>query len=73
MLFSLYYGLHIPCIYSAEKYLKSIGFDYIRLGFAKGNPQSENFWTKNGFERTGVEAQNEGYVVVVLQKILDVI
>lgn len=66
-------GIGTAIIEEAEKYLKSIGFDYIRLGFAKGNPQSENFWTKNGFERTGVEAQNEGYVVVVLQKILDVI
>ena len=40
----------------------------MRLGFAKGNPQSEHFWLKNGFERTGVEAQNDGYVVVVLEK-----
>lgn len=49
-------------------YLKECGFGYVRLGFAKGNPQSEHFWLKNGFERTGVEAQNEGYVVVVLEK-----
>ena len=49
-------------------YLKDSGFQFVRLGFAKGNPQSEHFWMKNGFERTGVEVQNEGYVVVVLEK-----
>ena len=49
-------------------YLKQCGFKFMRLGFAKGNPQSEHFWLKSGFERTGVEAQNEGYVVVVLHK-----
>lgn len=48
--------------------LKQCGFKFVRLGFAKGNPQSEHFWVKNRFERTGVEAQNEGYVVVVLEK-----
>lgn len=48
--------------------LKECGFSYVRLCFAKGNPQSEHFWMKNGFERTGVEAQNDGYTVVVLEK-----
>ena len=32
------------------------------------NPQSEHFWLKNGFERTGVEAPNDGYVVVIMEK-----
>lgn len=48
--------------------LKEEGYQYIRLGFAKGNPQSEAFWTKNGFKRTGVEDVRERYTVVVLQK-----
>ncbi len=48
--------------------LKKSGFQFVRLCFAKGNPQSEYFWVKNGFVPTGVEAQNEGYVAVVLQK-----
>lgn len=51
--------------------LKECGFLFVRLGFAKGNPQSEHFWLKNGFVRTGVEVQNEGYVVVVLEKKLN--
>ena len=50
------------------EYLKEAGFQLVRLCFAKGNPQSEHFWLKNGFMPTGVEAQNEGYTAVVLQK-----
>lgn len=46
------------------------GYSYVRLGFAKGNPQSEAFWLKNGFVRTGVEVPSENYVVVMMQKAL---
>lgn len=48
--------------------LKKAGYRFIRLGFVKGNPQSEAFWTKNGFQRTGVEDVQERYTVVVMQK-----
>ena len=48
--------------------LKSAGYHYIRLGFVKGNPQSEAFWLKNGFCRTGAEDVQELYTVVVMQK-----
>ena len=57
-------------IEECSQFLKREGFAFIRLGYAKGNPQSEHFWKKNGFEDTGIEVQNEGYVVVVLQKTL---
>ena len=50
--------------------LKTLGFSYIRLGFAKGNPQSEHFWRKNGFAETSIETENVGYTVVILQKVL---
>ena len=43
-------------------------YQYIRLGFAKGNPQSEAFWIKNGFVRTGVEDVQERYTVVVMER-----
>lgn len=49
-------------------YLKEMGFDFIRLGFVKGNPQSETFWIKNGFIRTDIEVKQERYTVVVMQK-----
>ena len=50
--------------------LKEEGYDYIRLGFAKGNQQSESFWLKNGFARTGVEVMQECYTIVVMEKAL---
>ena len=34
----------------------------------QGNPQSEAFWIKNGFVRTGVEDKQETYTVVVMEK-----
>lgn len=49
-------------------FLDSIGYRFVRLGFAKGNPQSEAFWVKNGFARTGVEADNGNYVMVVMER-----
>lgn len=45
-------------------------YKYIRLGYVKGNEQSEHFWLKNGFEPTGVVAHTEQYDIVVLQKTL---
>ena len=61
-------GIGTALMQEVYAYLRQCGFEFVRLGFAKGNPQSEQFWLKNGFERTGVEVQNEGYVVVVLEK-----
>lgn len=48
--------------------LREQGFRFVRLGYAKGNPQSRGFWLKNGFLPTGVEYQTDGYVVVVLER-----
>lgn len=33
--------------------LKQLGYQKIRLGVDKGNPQSFAFWSKNGFQVTG--------------------
>ena len=38
----------------AEFFAQS-GFIKIRLAIDKGNPQSEHFWSKNGFTKTGEE------------------
>lgn len=64
-------GIGTMLMQEVYAYLKQCGFNFVRLGFAKGNPQSEHFWLKNGFKRTDVEAQNEGYVVVIMEKKLD--
>lgn len=49
-------------------YLKSEGYASIRLGYAKGNPQSEAFWSKNRFIKTGTEIQADDYVTVVMER-----
>lgn len=51
--------------------LKDLGFSRVRLAYAKGNLQSERFWLKNRFMKTGVEVQKEGYVAVRLERRLD--
>ena len=50
------------------KKLAEENYHFIRLGFAKGNPQSEAFWIKNGFSRTGVEDVQERYTVVAMER-----
>lgn len=51
-------------------HLKHLDFEAIQLAFAKGNSQSEAFWQKNGFYKTGRESENEGYTAIVMQRIL---
>ena len=43
-------------------------FSFIRLGYVKENEQSQYFWFKNGFKATGIESENDGIKIVVLQK-----
>ena len=61
-------GLGTEIFRECSQKLKEEGYQYIRLGFVKGNPQSEAFWRKNGFERTGAEDVQERYTVVVMEK-----
>lgn len=42
-------GIGSKIIYDLEKYLKASNYSSIRLAWAKGNPQAEHFWIKNGF------------------------
>ena len=51
-------------------FLKRQGLRRARLGFAKGNCQSEAFWTKNGFVRTGEEVNDGSYTAVVMERVL---
>lgn len=50
------------------RYLKEVGFSKARLAYVKGNYQSEMFWTKNHFRRTGIETETDSYVIVVMEK-----
>lgn len=61
-------GIGTVIVEECFDFLRETGYRFIRLGFAKGNPQSQGFWVKNGFSRTGVEADNGNYVMVVMER-----
>ena len=48
--------------------LRHSGFDRVRLAYASGNPQSEAFWLKNGFEKTGQISDQGDYQAVLMEK-----
>ena len=43
-------------------------FTAVRLGYVKGNEQSERFWKKNHFLPTGVESDTGEYVIVMTER-----
>ena len=51
-------------------YLTSLGYQKIRLGIDKGNPQSDAFWRKNGFIKTGEEVPNDFSAYLLMERIL---
>ena len=61
-------GLGTEIITELCNNVHSQGFTHIRLGYVKGNLQSEAFWLKNGFEKTGIETQTEEYTIVILER-----
>ncbi len=63
-------GIGTSIISEVCQYLKKIGFIYVRLGYIKGNPQSETFWIKNHFIKTGDEVQKDDYIIAVMQRML---
>ena len=50
--------------------MKRQGLRRARLGFAKGNCQSEAFWTQTGVVRTGEEVNNGSYTAGVMEGVL---
>ncbi|MBG0786996.1 MAG: GNAT family N-acetyltransferase [Anaerolineaceae bacterium] len=68
MMDQLWQGKNIgsTIISEACHYLKEAGFSEVRLGYAKGNLQSEAFWLKNRFEKTGIETPAENFTSVYM-------
>lgn len=62
-------GTGTRIIEEVSDYLKT-HFSFIRLGYVKGNEQSEHFWSKNGFLPTGTVTKTDAYDIVVMQKVL---
>lgn len=52
-------GVGSKIIQDCADYLADIGYEKIRLAIDRGNPQSEAFWTKNHFVKTGEEYPND--------------
>ncbi len=50
------------------EYLSRNGFSRVRLGWAEGNLQAEQFWRKNGFRETGVTYNGDDYTVIIAQR-----
>ena len=50
------------------EYLSRSGFSSVRLGWAEGNLQAEQFWRKNGFRETGVTYNGDDYTVIIAQR-----
>ncbi len=61
-------GIGTKIIQELIQYLKNRSYRQVRLGWVKGNPQSEAFWHKNGFFETGVSYETDGYTVIVAQR-----
>lgn len=63
-------GIGTAIISGSLGYLAQQGFEKVRLGIDKGNPQSKAFWLKNGFTFTGEEYESNGSAILVMEKIL---
>ena len=61
-------GIGTEIIRDLCEYLAECGFAAMRLGWVRGNPQSEHFWHKCGFYETGVESKTEDYTIRIAQK-----
>ena len=62
-------GIGTQIISELSSYLKTYGFEKIRLGIDKSNPQSNAFWKKNAFS-TIKEVEFENGIIIVAQKVL---
>lgn len=61
-------GIGTAIISDSIDCLTQLGFEKVRLGIDKGNPQSKAFWTKNGFELTGEEVSNDFSVYFLMER-----
>lgn len=52
------------------EFFKDVGFNSVRLGYVKDNPQARGFWLKNGFVPTGEELAKSDYTIVAACKSL---
>ena len=61
-------GIGTAIISDSFRYLAQQGFEKVRLGIDKGNPQSKAFWLKNDFSFTGEEYESDGSAILVMER-----
>ena len=64
------HGIGSEILSEAAALLARSGCRKLRLAIDKGNPQSEAFWTKNGFALTGEEYPNDFSAYLPMERIL---
>lgn len=63
-------GVGTNIIMELLKSFRAIGFSKVKLGYVKSNLQSEKFWLKNHFMKTGKETQEDEYLIVEMEYLL---
>ena len=61
-------GIGTAIISDCVAYLARLGFEKVRLGIDKGNPQSKAFWLKNGFSFTGEAYESDSSMILVMER-----
>ena len=60
-------GIGSAIISDVRTCCKELGFARLRLAIDEGNPQSEAFWTKNSFRKTGERRPGGTYVYLPME------
>ena len=63
-------GLGTEVISDCMDYLKELGYQKVRLAIDEGNPQSQAFWTKNLFQKTGQRVPNDISAYLPMERML---
>lgn len=62
-------GIGTSIIEEVLEEVHRLGYQKARLGYMKGNPQSQKFWKKCKFVETGEEKKSEKGRVVILERV----
>ena len=63
-------GIGTKVISDCMDYLKELGYQKVRLAIDEGNPQSQTFWTKNLFQKTGQRVPNDISAYLPMERML---
>ena len=63
-------GIGTEVISDCMEYLKELGYQKVRLAIDEGNPQSQAFWTKNLFQKTGQRVPNDISAYLPMERML---